>query len=378
MVYNGGTMSTVRELHNKAMEFAQLALLSRHNGDYDNSISFAQQAFEYEQEAAELVPKEKSSEPTRSILYRSAASLAFQAKQLARAQRLIIEGLSGFPPPQIELELNNLYDQVRFEKEIALNNRKIEDEELQLTIRGGAVGVGIVPFYEFMKRINNTKALIDRTIQRLSGSKYQGRGNVPKSLKPYEYLLAAPREGSFIISLKLQLSLGQTKPIFFSTSNVINEVLEGIQYVNDANEEALRELTKSESYYQHFISMTRDMAPDGQKISFVGFTSDSMSVSLSKKRSDIEPVAKLEHEELQVELQPITVEGLLDYATSRTQNEEMGLTSLDNSNQYTIKVTEGMEELVRTYYKQIIIVTGLLNPNNNVIYLSKLEPSENY
>ncbi|MEW6227282.1 MAG: hypothetical protein AB1700_04200 [Bacillota bacterium] len=107
-------MDSVRELHDKAMKLAQLAIAARHSQDFERAEQLARQAYEHEAQAAELIPLAESSEPTRSILYRSAASLAYQCKEFHIAQRLIVKGLSGYPPPEIEQELKDLYEQVSF------------------------------------------------------------------------------------------------------------------------------------------------------------------------------------------------------------------------------------------------------------------------
>jgi len=105
-------MTTVRELHDKSAELAQAAMVARHEGREEEAKSLARQALEYELQAAGLVPKEQASEPTRSILYLSAASLAYQCKDLQTAQRLVAEGLSGYPPPKVEEDLQDLFEQV--------------------------------------------------------------------------------------------------------------------------------------------------------------------------------------------------------------------------------------------------------------------------
>jgi len=116
-------MKSVRELHDKAIELAQLALVARQSGDLSKAENLAYQAYEYEVQAADLVPEGKSSEPTRSILYRSAASLAYQCKEFQIAQRLIAKGLSGYPPPQIEQELKDLYEQINFEYHLQIRTQ---------------------------------------------------------------------------------------------------------------------------------------------------------------------------------------------------------------------------------------------------------------
>jgi hypothetical protein len=127
---------TVRDLHDKAMEFAILAHIARQKGEhqryqdeYQKAEAFFQEAetlsrqgYEYEKQAAERVAKEyandrKTSEPTRSILYRSAAALAYHAKEFDDAKRLIVKGLFGYPSERVKQELEDLYNQI--EKETA-------------------------------------------------------------------------------------------------------------------------------------------------------------------------------------------------------------------------------------------------------------------
>ncbi|MDM8519457.1 hypothetical protein QUF64_05365 [Anaerolineales bacterium HSG6] len=105
-------MSKVRQLHDEAMKLAQLALIARQKGQLKEAENIARQAYQYEQQAAQLIPIDEQSEPTRSILYRSAASLAYQCHEHAQAYKLIKEGLAGYPPPQIKQELQTLATEI--------------------------------------------------------------------------------------------------------------------------------------------------------------------------------------------------------------------------------------------------------------------------
>jgi len=98
-------MHTVRSLHDEAMELAQLALVARQTGDVERAAALAREAFGREAQAADRVPEGAASEPTRSILYRSAAWLALQANLPHEAVRLAEQGLAGSPPPEIAAEL---------------------------------------------------------------------------------------------------------------------------------------------------------------------------------------------------------------------------------------------------------------------------------
>ena len=65
-----------------------------------------------ERRAAELWESASILEPTRSVLYRSAASLAVDCQDYAEARRLIDKGLSGEPPEDIRQELLDLLTRI--------------------------------------------------------------------------------------------------------------------------------------------------------------------------------------------------------------------------------------------------------------------------
>ena len=106
-------MKSVKELHEKAMDLAEYAFVAKLRGNLAKAEELSQQAFDYESQAAGLVPNKPSSEPTRSILYSSAAALALDCNEPREAKQLVAEGLAGNPPPEIEQELNDLYEQVK-------------------------------------------------------------------------------------------------------------------------------------------------------------------------------------------------------------------------------------------------------------------------
>jgi len=81
------------ELHEQAMQLADDAFLAKIRKQDDQAISLLQKATSLEMEAANALPNVPESEPSRSILYRSAASLAYDAKDYKLADRLIASGI---------------------------------------------------------------------------------------------------------------------------------------------------------------------------------------------------------------------------------------------------------------------------------------------
>jgi hypothetical protein len=69
-------------------------------------------AFEKEKEAAWLLFHKLEAEPTRSVLFRSAAQLAFNCGKIREAERLIAAALAGNPPYEILHQLRLLQREV--------------------------------------------------------------------------------------------------------------------------------------------------------------------------------------------------------------------------------------------------------------------------
>jgi tetratricopeptide (TPR) repeat protein len=105
-------MSVVLDKHHEAMAYADEALLARRNGENDRALQFFRQAFECERAAANQFTAEDSDEPTRSVLHRSAATLALDCGEFREAERLIGRALAGNPPAQIAQELRDLLKRV--------------------------------------------------------------------------------------------------------------------------------------------------------------------------------------------------------------------------------------------------------------------------
>jgi len=109
-------MNQIKDLHHEAMRLVDLASDLRRRGDEREADTRMRQALEQERRAAHLVASDFTMEPTRSVLHRSAATLACQCGEYREAERLITTALSGTPPETIAEELRDLLLQVYFEQ----------------------------------------------------------------------------------------------------------------------------------------------------------------------------------------------------------------------------------------------------------------------
>ena len=103
----------VKRLHREAMEFVDESFIVQLEGNRDQFLHLTRLAFEKEVAAADLMVDEEEIEPTRSVLHRGAATLAYRCEMYEEAKRLVYRALAGMPPPDIEEELNDLLGNVK-------------------------------------------------------------------------------------------------------------------------------------------------------------------------------------------------------------------------------------------------------------------------
>ena len=133
-------MSKVQELHQQAMDLAEQADLKKLKGDKTQAKEILRQALALEAEAAQLVAEDITAEPTRSVLHRSAATLAINCGELQMAEKLIAVAIApaltgqfaGTPPLDIAEELKDLFIQINLRKYLERRGVQLAEEQLQL------------------------------------------------------------------------------------------------------------------------------------------------------------------------------------------------------------------------------------------------------
>ena len=111
-------MTNLKEIHQTASFYMQAAIVAQAQGEIQESLHLFEQAFEAEKQAALLLLGTFDNEPTRSVLFRSAAVLALDCKKYAEAKKMIYLGLAGNPSQEIIDELTELYEQVHQEMKL--------------------------------------------------------------------------------------------------------------------------------------------------------------------------------------------------------------------------------------------------------------------
>lgn len=349
-------MSNITTLHEKAMELSDLGILARRRGEAIEAVQFFRQALELEREAASRVPSD--AEPTRSILYRSAATLALDSGETREAERLIAMALSGNPSEAVAEELRDLLERVYFQRHLELRGVELSPLELQLSISGRSVDFGMAPSEEVISRVLDVRKLLIRTQERKAARPYRKAGRPGKDLaESMSLYMSVPRTASFAITLRI----GHQQASLF-TEEVVDEVLNGLKLIEAEKLDDLRELITDEDYYRNFVAVGKRIAPDGEEISSVGFTvlrdGKVWGFSLERPGREIEiPAMRSTDEELEAEEVEV-IRGELRFADSISKDERIKI--LTDKGEYEILVTGGpmeglMEDIVRPLWGQYVI-----------------------
>ena len=111
-------LDQINDLHEQAMTLAEAAVIARTEGDEAASCERFMEALDLAREAAARIASRVDEEPMRSVLHRSAASLALNCEEYRLAEKLLAVGLAGEPPPEIAEEMRDLLEQIYARREL--------------------------------------------------------------------------------------------------------------------------------------------------------------------------------------------------------------------------------------------------------------------
>lgn len=373
-------MKLASEIHHEAMELADQAYVARLHGDSEKAKELLRKAFEKEREAARLMVDDHDKEPTRSVLHRSAASLAIDCGDIREAERLISLALAGNPPDEIASELRDLLEQVFFARHLSLRGIELQSNEFQFSIWGELVGSGIAPSEEFIGRVKTIETLIYRTAERKRKKPYRDAGRRKKELEEeLDLYITVPRAASFAVSFRLGSQM-ELAGLGFG-EEVIGEMLECFDLLNKKEVEGLEKRIENPSYYNNFVGLAQRIAPDGKNIKSVGFTTlragKEKHVVLSTPRRKVSEVVR-EHgismevgKEVLKEGEEESVRGWLRLADAR---QPEGFIEIIDENRvgHLVEVPRGMmADIVRPMFDLEVTVVG--HRKGNVIMLEDIE-----
>jgi hypothetical protein len=372
-------MSPIETLHNEAMDAAELAHIAKLKGDIDTFLELSKKAFELEKQAALAISQDFTLEPTRSILCRSAATLAMDCGEFREAEKLVSLAMWGNPPDDIAEELRDLLETVQFSRHLETKGMELIGSEFQMSLSGKAIGHGLISSKEFTDRVNYVEKLLFRTAERKKGKPFKERGRKEAGMKEdLELFLSAPRAASFAVTFKFGQSKDQPHlPEIDPAIVVVDEVMECVKLVNDGKDSELKSRIGNDAYFHNFLALTKQIAPDGSQITQVGFTvsrdgkTTQTPLTVPKERISIIGQSKLPTEDIK----RVTVTGTLRYADSTKDKKQVIKLVDENGKSHNVVVPEGMmTDIVKPLWEDIVVVTGVKMKNE--IHLEDIKRAE--
>ena len=375
-------MSGVKTTHREAMEQTDLALAARHLGDEVLALRHFHKAYELEAQAAAAYATRLDAEPTRSVLFRSAATLALDCRRLPEAEKLVCTALSGNPPDDIAEELRDLLEQIYFERHLALRGIELQPDEIQMSIAGKAVGFGIAPTEAFIRRVENAENLLYRTAERQQGRPYRDRGRRDRNLsESFQLYMSVPRAASFAVTFRVGASQQLSLPGLSHGEGVIRELVECLTLYTRRDDEQLRARISDQAYYRNFVSLAQNIEPDGRNIELVGFTTvhggapKQVQLTYTPPNSYFRDEAQLRADASPDDhTDPVEVTGTLKFADSRRKTDEIQIISPGNIPHAVVVPPGMMSDIVKPLWGEEVIVTG--TRRGRKIYLAHIRPVE--
>jgi hypothetical protein len=305
-------------------------------------------AMENERAAANFLETALEIEPTRAILYRSAASLALRCQEYREAERLIAKGLAGEPPEEIAEEMRDLMERAHFERHLALDKVMLGDDEFQLSVAGQGIAPGIAGD-GFIARFRTAQRVFLRIAQEFLGKTEEVK-------QRFKFFLVATQPASFAVTVRVGQEFQGTIDVSLNPiPGLIDEFIECIDLFQDGSEEEMERRMPDETYRRDMTQLIHQLAPDGREVSLVGVArrreGKEKKAALTRRPETLMPTmdgAKSVMElEAQLYLRPQEIFGQLLYANEMQRDPKIIL--LDSAgNRHPILVRDvSMEDIVK-------------------------------
>jgi hypothetical protein len=287
---------------------------------------------------------------------------------------LIARGLSGFPPPEIMEELKNLYEDVNFMRHLSAKGLLIDPNQWLMTISGDATRYGGTAAEYLLVRVEKITTLFYRTVERLLKLPYRASGGVNKTIRDaYGLYINAFAPSSFAVSFQIgrpdpQMTLfpdlKEAKQI--EPAEIVDEIMSCCEIFEGNELLKLKDKFKDEDYYQNFVGLAKQIAPDGKNVKLVGFTTiregREKSVALRKSRKELrDSIKSIEGETEHEDKVSVQHTGILMQANTPLIGNfgTVKLIEMETKEKHMIEVPRSiMKDVVQPFYEELVTIQG--------------------
>ncbi len=320
----------LNRLHNRSMDLASRAKAASAKRKPDSLLadSLWKAAFHYERQVADRLLTEFDLEPSRGIIYRSAAALALRCSEYVLAERYAAQGLAGVVDDQIGAQLREVFDEVRFRRHTTGINHQLRDEMIHVSMTGRRVTADFIDASLLSSHVENLHRIIVRVQELLLGYQFRRTGRISKGIQDAMQVRYEPASNG-IFGYNLDVFHPQLRlkyPEDGEDATIIGTTRRIFDFAQAGNRSALLGLCRQDhSYYRYFTNVARDVMPDGRKLAFVGLQSSGYQEAVSLRPADRKTVQQRMGLSEAGEEQ-VTVEGRLKGTQGSTHSDELIVT----------------------------------------------------
>ena len=236
-------MTAVKSQHDKAMDLAEEATLAKIRGDTAEAARLFRLAFEHEREAAGLCWGQLDFEPTRSVLHRSAASLAVECGEGREAERLYCRCPRRQSAGGNRKRTQGSAGTGLFSKASGPSGHHAWAGGNTVFYRRKGIGFGIAPSEEYVERVQAFEKMVYRTAERKLGINYRERGSPERDVREnFEVFVTVPRAASLAVTMKIGSQEGADALQFekqVEVQDVINDIIDCLESLNQGRREVV-------------------------------------------------------------------------------------------------------------------------------------------
>jgi hypothetical protein len=258
------------DFHDQAMAMVDEAREAERAGNKERRIESLRAAYRLERQAANLLDPIADSEPTRSVLFRSASSLAFRAEDYHEACNLAFDGLSGNCPEELAAELLDIANDAKFRLQLIAQELRIVENEITLIVRGPGVSIGLAPAKQVTLMLRRIEMLLRWRIVDFLKDEIEGRSDwAIGRAKLYEVFMRSLVGEEFAVAFRLglheQLLLFSPIPV---GEKIVAEFMSDLQLMmGDARD------TQSRVVGSKFAAAVSKLSPDGKDVTSIEISS---------------------------------------------------------------------------------------------------------
>lgn len=279
----------LNRLHERAMHLAEEARLTeKSNGKQQQAKLLWAAAFDHERRVAQSLLPRFDLEPSRGIIFRSAAALALRFGDYDTAEKHAAQGLAGSVDEKVAHELRDILDEVQLLRHMANYDSMLGEEKLHIGMTGARVSASAIEADLLVDHIRILRRIVLRLQELRMGYQFRQSGRVTKEVNELLQIRYQPASnGVFGYDLDVVSQQPQFDAFESSVKGIVDGAGKVFELASLGRKNALLELCNQNlSYYRFFVNSVRDALPDGRRFAFMSLVSNDRATNLQLRRTD--------------------------------------------------------------------------------------------